>query len=32
VYKLYGLTYAEVLVVDGEFGMGEETYNALKHE
>jgi hypothetical protein len=32
VYRLYGLTYAEVLVVDGAFGMGEETYNALKHE
>jgi hypothetical protein len=27
VYKLYGLTYAEVLVVDGEFGLSEEEYN-----
>ncbi|MBC6994356.1 TaqI-like C-terminal specificity domain-containing protein [Neolewinella lacunae] len=26
VYRLYGLTYAEVLVVDGEFGMGEGEY------
>jgi hypothetical protein len=27
VYKLYGLTYAEVLVVDGAFGLSEEEYN-----
>ena len=32
VYKLYGLTYAEVLVVDPEFGMTEEEYNTYQHE
>ena len=27
VYRLYGLTYAEVLVVDEDFGMSEAAYN-----
>ena len=30
VYKLYGLTYAEVLVVDAEFGLGEAAYAAVE--
>lgn len=29
VYKLYGLTYGEVRLVDPEFGMGEEAYAAF---
>ena len=28
VYKLYELSYAEVLVVDPEFGLSEEEYNS----
>ena len=27
VYKLYGLSWAEVKIVDPEFGMSEEAYN-----
>ena len=30
VYRLYGLTYAEVLVVDPEFGLEEEAYLATE--
>ena len=26
VYKLYGLTYEEVLIIDPEFGMTAEEY------
>jgi hypothetical protein len=29
VYRLYGLTYGEVLVVDGAFGLSEEEYNTI---
>ncbi|PPK87755.1 Eco57I restriction-modification methylase [Neolewinella xylanilytica] len=32
VYRLYGLTYAEVLVVDPGFGMSEEEYLAPEQE
>ena len=32
VYKLYGLTHAEVLVVDPEFSMTESEYNTYQHE
>jgi adenine-specific DNA-methyltransferase len=30
VYKLYGLTYAEVVVVDPEFGLSEAEYSAVQ--
>lgn len=32
VYRLYGLTWAEVKVVDAGFGLSEEEYNTITHE
>ncbi|MBO4985308.1 MAG: N-6 DNA methylase [Bacteroides sp.] len=32
VYKLYGLTYDEVLIVDAEFGVSREAYNKLNED
>ena len=32
VYKLYGLTWEEVRVVDPEFGIGEREYNLDRHD
>ncbi|MFK8163259.1 MAG: hypothetical protein AB8H12_12410 [Lewinella sp.] len=30
VYKLYGLSYGEVLVVDGGFGLSERAYDKIE--
>jgi hypothetical protein len=30
VYRLYGLSWSEVKLVDPEFGMGEEEYEAVE--
>jgi hypothetical protein len=32
VYRLYGLTFEEVKVVDAAFSLSEEEYNAITHE